>query len=52
LRKRNKDVVISHLSKLKNIYKVELVAMDMWRPYKDAVNMVSPELSTSFTLLN
>ncbi len=40
LRKRNKDVVISYLSKLNDIDKVELVAMDMWRPYKDAVNMV------------
>src|SRR5690625_1157655 len=42
LRKRNKDVVISYLSKFKDIDKVELVAMDMWRPYKDAVNMVIP----------
>src|SRR5690625_1391851 len=42
LRKRNKDVVISYLSKLKDIGNVELVAMDMWRPYKDAVNMVIP----------
>lgn len=42
LRKRNKDVVISYLSRLKDIDKVELVAMDMWRPYKDAVNMVIP----------
>ncbi|EYQ98656.1 hypothetical protein W284_02226 [Staphylococcus aureus DAR3163] len=42
LRKRNKDVVISYLSKLKDIDKVELVAMDMWRTYKDAVNMVIP----------
>src|SRR5690606_37392608 len=44
LRKRNsnKDVVISYLSKLKDIDKIELVAIDMWRPYKDAVNMVIP----------
>ena len=42
LRKRNKDVVISYLSSLKDVDKVELVAMDMWRPYKDAVNMVIP----------
>ncbi|MFC5465551.1 transposase [Lederbergia graminis] len=42
MRKRNKDVVISYLSKLKDIDKIELVAMDMWRPYKDAVNMVIP----------
>src|SRR5690625_3641464 len=42
LRKRNKNVVISYFSKLKDIDRVELVAMDMWRPYKDAVNMVIP----------
>jgi len=42
LRKRNKDMVISYLSKLQDIDKIELVAMDMWRPYKDAVNMVAP----------
>src|SRR5699024_5700450 len=42
LRKRNKNVIISYLSKLKDIDKVELVAMDMWRPYKDAVKMVIP----------
>ena len=42
MRKRNKDVVISYLSKLKDINKVEVVAMDMWRPYKDAVNLVAP----------
>src|SRR5699024_5633437 len=42
LRKRNKDVVISYLSKLKDIDKVELVAMDMRRPYRDAVNTVIP----------
>lgn len=42
LRKRNKDMVISYLSKLQDIDKIELVAMDMWRPYKDAVNIVAP----------
>src|SRR5699024_4351811 len=42
LRKRNKSVVIDYLSKLQDIDKVELVAMDMWRPYRDAVNMVIP----------
>jgi len=44
LRKRNKDMVISYLSKLQDIDKIELVAMDMWRPYKDAVNIVAPLL--------
>lgn len=42
LRKRNKDVVIDYLSKLQDIDKIELVAMDMWTPYKSAVNLVIP----------
>lgn len=42
LRKRNKDTVISYLSKLQDIDKIELVAMDMWNPYKSAVNTVIP----------
>lgn len=42
LRKRNKSVVIDYLSKLQGSDKVELVAMDMWRPCKDAVNIVIP----------
>lgn len=42
LRKRNKDTVISYLSKLQEIDKIELVAMDMWNPYKSAVNAVIP----------
>ncbi|KPD09279.1 transposase [Aneurinibacillus migulanus] len=42
LRKRNKDVVISYLLKLQDIDKIELVAMDMWNPYKSAVNSVIP----------
>src|SRR5690625_2799892 len=42
LRKRNKDNVISYLSKLQNIDKIELVAMDMRNPYKSAVNTVIP----------
>lgn len=42
LRKRNKDMVISYLSKLQDIDKIELVAMDMWNPYKSAVNSVIP----------
>uniref|UniRef100_UPI000A64C089 transposase n=1 Tax=Amphibacillus sediminis TaxID=360185 RepID=UPI000A64C089 len=40
LRKRNKDTVISYLSKLQDIDKIELVAMDMWNLYKSAVNTV------------
>jgi transposase len=42
LPKRNKDMVISYLSKLQDIDKIELVAMDMWNPYKSAVNTVIP----------
>jgi len=42
LRKRNKDMVIGYLSKLQDIDKIELVAMDMWNPYKSAVNTVIP----------
>ena len=42
LGKLNKDMVISYFSKLKDIDKVELVAMDMWNPYKSAVNSVIP----------
>lgn len=42
LRKRNKDMVISYLSNLPDIDKIELVAMDMWNPYKSAVNSVIP----------
>lgn len=42
LRKRNKDTIISYLSKLQDIDKIELVAMDMWNPYKSAVNTVIP----------
>nr|GGG77350.1 hypothetical protein GCM10011398_23060 [Virgibacillus oceani] len=44
LRKRNKDTVISYLSKLQDIDKIELVAMDMWNPYKSAVNTVIPHV--------
>lgn len=42
LRKRNKYIVISYLLKLQNIDKIELVAMDMWNPYKSAVYTVIP----------
>ncbi|MFS0560644.1 ISL3 family transposase [Terribacillus sp. 179-K 1B1 HS] len=42
LQKRNKDNVLSYLSKLQDIDKIELVAMDMWNPYKSAVNTVIP----------
>lgn len=40
--KRKKDTVISYLSKLQDVDKIELVAMDMWNPYKSALNSVIP----------
>ena len=42
LRKRIKNTIISYLSKIQNIGKIGLVAMDMWDPYKSAVNTVIP----------
>ncbi|MEJ8777186.1 transposase [Pseudogracilibacillus sp. ICA-222130] len=42
VRKRNKYTVISYLSKRQDIDKIEFVAMDMWNPYKSAVNTVIP----------
>lgn len=44
LRKRNKDTIISYLSKLQDIDKIELIAMDMWNPYKSAVNTMIPHV--------
>lgn len=40
--KRKKYTVISYLSKLQDVDKIELVAMDMWNAYKSAVNSVIP----------
>jgi transposase len=41
LPKRNKEDVITFLKKLPDIDNVEVVTMDMWQPYKDAVlNMI------------
>jgi transposase len=42
LRNRNQDTVIRYLSQLPDIDRIELVAMDMWNPYKRAVNTVIP----------
>lgn len=42
---RNKDTVVKWLSKLPNKEKVQIVAMDMWNPYRDAVKAVLPHAS-------
>ncbi|MCB5161582.1 ISL3 family transposase [Marinomonas algarum] len=39
---RKKADVVRHLKSLKNPKNVQIVTMDMWRPYKDAVNQVLP----------
>lgn len=40
---RTKDVVSRYLYRLPNKQYIELVAMDMWQPYKDAVRDVLPQ---------
>ena len=42
LRDRNRSSVVAFLRGLVDKERVELVAMDMWRPYKEAVNAVLP----------
>lgn len=39
---RNKTTVIRYLSNLKDKHIIEYVAMDMWKPYKDAVKECLP----------
>lgn len=39
---RNKETIIKYLAGLKNPETIEIVAMDMWRPYRDAVELVLP----------
>jgi len=43
LRDRNKKTVADYLFRLPSRDKVELVAMDMWVPYRDAVQAVMPQ---------
>jgi len=43
LKDRNKATVTSYLSQLKGLDQVHYVAMDMWRPYRDAVETVIPD---------
>jgi transposase len=40
---RTKDVVSRYLYKLPEKNKIELVAMDMWQPYRDAVRDILPQ---------
>ena len=40
---RNKETVIKYLSKLDGREHIQYVAMDMWRPYCDAVELVLPQ---------
>lgn len=42
LKNRNQKTVGRYLSNMKNKERIELVAMDMWRPYKDSVKAVLP----------
>ena len=43
LKDRNKRTVIDYLSRAPNLEKVKYVAMDMWRPYRDAVELLIPD---------
>ncbi len=45
LHNRNKDTVSKYLTRMPNRDKVQYVAMDMWAPYRDAVQAVLPEAS-------
>lgn len=40
---RNKETVIKYLVNLPNKENIQYVTMDMWQPYKDAVNLVLPK---------
>lgn len=39
---RSKASIIKYLSQIKDRDTIKVVAMDMWKPYKDAVNLVLP----------
>ncbi len=40
---RNASTVISYLRKMPNRYRIEIVCMDMWQPYRDSVRIVLRE---------
>lgn len=39
---RNKSTVIKYLNAISKKHNIRIVTMDMWRPYKDAVNLIIP----------
>lgn len=39
---RNKKTVIKYLNAINKKHHIRIVTMDMWRPYKDAVNLIIP----------
>ena len=43
LANRNQDTIAKYLTSLRGKDKVQYVAMDMWKPYKTAVNTVLPQ---------
>lgn len=43
LANRNQDTIAKYLTGLKGKDKIQYVAMDMWKPYKTAVNAVLPQ---------
>ncbi len=43
LHNRNKDTVAKYLTRMEHKDRVQYVAMDMWTPYRDAVQAVLPE---------
>ena len=43
IKDRKKETVISALYKLEEPAKVEIVTIDMWRPYRDAAALVLPQ---------
>jgi len=43
LSNRNKETIIKYLSELQGKEDIAYVAMDMWRPYRDAVEQVLPQ---------
>ena len=43
VKNRKKEIVVAALNKLKEPEKVELVTLDMWRPYLDAAKLVLPQ---------
>ncbi len=40
---RNKETVIRYLSQLEGKDRIQYVAMDMWKPYREAVELVLPQ---------